>query len=157
MPECKKTLAQLKQMKKYKTIKGRSSMNREQLCKAMGYSVSKKKSPKGTKPKKSAAKKPAAKAAKKPAAKAAKKPAAKAAKKPAAKAAKKPAVKAAKKPKSPRGCTKQEASKYAARGSPPYPANECQGEMMTGNDGELYVSKPNKNGVYRWVKFSAKL
>ena len=133
MPECKKTLAQLKQMKKYKTIKGRSSMNREQLCKAMGYSVSKKKSPKGTKPKKSAAKKPAAKAAKKP------------------------AVKAAKKPKSPRGCTKQEASKYAARGSPPYPANECQGEMMTGNDGELYVSKPNKNGVYRWVKFSAKL
>ena len=70
---CSKTLAQLKQMKKYKTIEGRSSMNKEQLCRAMGYwsesgatkKPTTKKSPKGTKPKASA-KKPAAK---KPAAK----------------------------------------------------------------------------------------
>ncbi len=35
--KCKKTMAQLKMMKKYKTIKGRSYMNHEQLCEAMGF------------------------------------------------------------------------------------------------------------------------
>jgi hypothetical protein len=32
------------------------------------------------------------------------------------------------------------------RPSPPRPAND------PGNNGELYESVPNKNGVYRWVK-----
>ncbi len=73
LPKCTKTLAELKKMKKYKTIKGRSSMDKAQLCRAMGYSVptkdTKKKSPKGPKPKSPAKKSPAKKkpAKKKPA------------------------------------------------------------------------------------------
>ena len=71
LPKCTKTLAELKKMKKYKTIKGRSSMDKAQLCRAMGYSVptkdTKKKSPKGPKPKSPAKKSPAKKKpAKKP-------------------------------------------------------------------------------------------
>ena len=60
--------------------------------------------------------------------------------------AKKSVVKAA------RGCTIQATKKYQDRPSPPYPANECHNKQMTGNDGLLYVSKGDKNGVYKWVK-----
>ena len=60
--------------------------------------------------------------------------------------AKKSVVKAA------RGCTLQTVKKYQDRPSPPYPANECHDERMTGNDGLLYVSKGDKNGIYKWVK-----
>ena len=63
--------------------------------------------------------------------------------------AKKSATKAK---KSPRGCSLQVTKKYKDRPSPPYPANECHGERMTGNDGLLYVSKGDKNGIYKWVK-----
>lgn len=52
-----------------------------------------------------------------------------------------------------KGCRdKSHIKKYNTRTSPPYPANECKGRSMKGNDGEIYVSKANKNGVYRWVK-----
>lgn len=51
-----------------------------------------------------------------------------------------------------RGCTLQTVKKYQDRPSPPYPANECHDERMTGNDGLLYVSKGDKNGIYKWVK-----
>ena len=54
--------------------------------------------------------------------------------------------------KAARGCTLQATKKYQSRPSPPYPANECHNERMTGNDGLLYVSKGDKNGVYKWVK-----
>jgi hypothetical protein len=42
--------------------------------------------------------------------------------------------------------------KYKNRNSPPYPANKnCNKEMM-GNDGKLYISKPNVNNVCSWRK-----
>jgi len=43
--------------------------------------------------------------------------------------------------------------KYDKRPSPPRPANDpgCRGKIFRGNDGKWYGSKPNKNGVFRWV------
>lgn len=55
-----------------------------------------------------------------------------------------------------RGCTQQSTKKYQDRPSPPYPANECHNKRMMGNDGLLYVSQGNKNGVYKWIKVSDK-
>ena len=67
--------------------------------------------------------------------------------------AKKSDTKAKKSPsKEARGCTLQETKKYQDRPSPPYPANECHNKRMMGNDGLLYISQGNKNGIYRWVK-----
>jgi histone H3/H4 len=54
--------------------------------------------------------------------------------------------------KTEKGCTRQTTTKYANRPSPPYPANECQGQTFQGNDGEYYNSVMAKNGVYKWVK-----
>ena len=48
-------------------------------------------------------------------------------------------------------CVKQFDKKYTTRKSPPYPANACKGAVMEGNDGRMYVSKPDKNGVYKWI------
>jgi hypothetical protein len=48
---------------------------------------------------------------------------------------------------------KSHISKYANRNSPPYPANECKGDIKTGNDGNTYISKSNKNGIFRWVLY----
>ena len=56
----------------------------------------------------------------------------------------------AKKPS--RGCTEQPDKKYRERPSPPYPANECCGEILIGNDGKEYESRPDKNGVCRWYR-----
>lgn len=42
--------------------------------------------------------------------------------------------------------------KYKNRKSPPYPANENCNKQMVGNDGNLYISKPNKNNVCSWKK-----
>lgn len=42
--------------------------------------------------------------------------------------------------------------KYSNRKSPPYPANKNCGKTMTGNDGNMYESKPNKNNVCSWKK-----
>ncbi len=50
-----------------------------------------------------------------------------------------------------RGCERQTDKKYISRPSPPYPANECQGDVMEGNDGNTYKSKRSSNGVYRWI------
>ena len=41
--------------------------------------------------------------------------------------------------------------KYKTRKSPPYPANENCGKKMKGNDGNIYESVPNKNGVCSWT------
>lgn len=52
-------------------------------------------------------------------------------------------------------CTKQHTKRYTQRNSPPYPANKCRvNSRKRGNDGLLYVAKPNVNGVKRWVKSS---
>ena len=42
--------------------------------------------------------------------------------------------------------------KYANRPSPPYPANNYCGRQKRGNNGKMYLSKPNKNGVCSWKK-----
>lgn len=40
--------------------------------------------------------------------------------------------------------------KYLTRDSPPYPANEHCGETKEGNDGKIYISTPDKNGICKW-------
>ena len=42
--------------------------------------------------------------------------------------------------------------KYKNRRSPPYPANENCNKHMVGNDGKLYISKPNINNICSWKK-----
>ena len=42
--------------------------------------------------------------------------------------------------------------KYKNRNSRPYPANENCGKKMKGNDGLMYLSKPNKNNICAWKK-----
>lgn len=42
--------------------------------------------------------------------------------------------------------------KYQKRPSPPFPANENCGKTLPGNDGNMYISKPNKNGICSWKK-----
>jgi len=53
---------------------------------------------------------------------------------------------------SPRGCVRQSQKKYRERPSPAFPANECCGRVMTGNDGNRYVSRADKNGVCTWKR-----
>lgn len=48
-------------------------------------------------------------------------------------------------------CTKQTSKKYMTRKSPPYSAINCKGKTMDGKDGS-YVSSPDKNNIYKWVK-----
>lgn len=57
-----------------------------------------------------------------------------------------------KRSKSSAGCTEQSLKKYVSRPSPPFPANQCCGLVMTGNDGLQYISKAASNGVCRWIK-----
>lgn len=47
---------------------------------------------------------------------------------------------------------KRTIKKYSERKSPPYPANKNCEKKLKGNDGNLYESKPNKNGVCSWKK-----
>ena len=49
-------------------------------------------------------------------------------------------------------CIEQKTKKYKSRTSPPYSAMDCKGSTKKGNDGAIYVSKPDKRGIYRWVK-----
>ncbi len=49
-------------------------------------------------------------------------------------------------------CVKETSAKYKSRPSPPYHANDCKGETKPGNDGQTYISKADKHGVYHWVK-----
>lgn len=55
-----------------------------------------------------------------------------------------------------RKCEKVDEEKYKTRDSPPYHANDCPNEIKEGNDENLYVSKKDKNGVYKWVKIHEK-
>lgn len=52
----------------------------------------------------------------------------------------------------PKLCVPSELKKYTTRKSPPYPANECKGLTLLGNDGEFYISKETSTGVSRWSK-----
>jgi hypothetical protein len=51
---------------------------------------------------------------------------------------------------------KQGLSKYSFRNSPPYPANKCKTMKKKGNDGKMYISQVDKNGVYKWVAINRK-
>lgn len=42
--------------------------------------------------------------------------------------------------------------KYKERKSPPYPANDNCNKRMKGNDGNMYISTPNKKNVCTWNK-----
>lgn len=57
-----------------------------------------------------------------------------------------------KKVASPPAKPKLSVKKYRERPSPPYPANDFCDKRKKGNDGLFYISKPNKNGICRWVK-----
>ena len=50
-------------------------------------------------------------------------------------------------------CVKLNNLKYVNRPGPPYPANaeDCQGRIKVGNDSRKYVSKEDKNGVFKWI------
>jgi len=49
-------------------------------------------------------------------------------------------------------CKEQTSKKYTERPSPPIKAGDCPNQKKKGNDGLCYISTPNKNGVFRWVK-----
>jgi len=49
-------------------------------------------------------------------------------------------------------CIKLKTKKYRLRDSPPFSATDCPGKTMKGNNGGMYTSKANKNGIYRWIK-----
>jgi hypothetical protein len=49
-------------------------------------------------------------------------------------------------------CDRSNIKKYVNRPGPPYPAQNCRNHLKIGNDGDYYKSKPNKRGIYRWVK-----
>lgn len=48
------------------------------------------------------------------------------------------------------GSKDRKKTKYQTRKSPPYPANENCNKKMRGNDGNMYISKPNKNNICSW-------
>ena len=48
-------------------------------------------------------------------------------------------------------CVKDETKKYKTRPSPPFPANKCKGKTKKGNNGKMFKSKPDSNGVHKWV------
>lgn len=50
------------------------------------------------------------------------------------------------------GCKVSYTKKYSERNSPPYPANECCGATKWGNDGNLYISVEDRNGVCKWKR-----
>jgi hypothetical protein len=43
-------------------------------------------------------------------------------------------------------------SKYLKRPSPPYPAQENCYKELKGNDGNMYISSPDKNNICKWKK-----
>ena len=49
-------------------------------------------------------------------------------------------------------CEKSYLKKYITRPGPSYPAQNCKYSIRTGNDGNIYRSIPNKNGVFSWKK-----
>jgi len=53
-------------------------------------------------------------------------------------------------------CTKKTQTKYRTRNSPAYLASDCKTAKKKGNDGNYYVSTPDKNGVYKWIKTTTK-
>jgi len=57
-----------------------------------------------------------------------------------------------KSPSNDTGCVIQTTAKYVSRDSPPYPGNKCCNRELRGNDGNMWVSKPNTAGICSWKK-----
>ena len=53
------------------------------------------------------------------------------------------------------GCKRSTLKKYVSRPSPAFPANQCQGQTMVGNDGTTYKSVPDKRGIHTWKKLNS--
>lgn len=51
-------------------------------------------------------------------------------------------------------CVKFDTKKYKTRDSPPYSAMDCKGAKLLVNDGQQYVSKADKNSIYKWEKIA---
>ena len=47
---------------------------------------------------------------------------------------------------------KSHLKKYASRPGPSYSAQDCKDQIRSGNNGMMYISVANKNGVYKWQK-----
>jgi len=43
--------------------------------------------------------------------------------------------------------------KYKERPSPPFPANDYCNKKLKGNDGNMYISLPDKNGICKWKRY----
>ena len=115
-------------------------------CSMMKFSMSgKKRSPRRVKKKSPARKSPKRSARKSP--KRSKSSARKSPKRSARKVKSAPIKKA-----DTRGCSLQHTKKYTQRASPAYPANQCCGDVMVGNDGKRWQSRPDSNGVCHWYK-----
>jgi hypothetical protein len=131
------TLKELRADPNYPKIKGRSTMNKEQLIAELEKL-------------KSGPSKPKSKSPPKP-------------KSPVKKSKSPPKQKSSMKaPPTPgKTCTAQSTKKYQGRTSPPYPANAegCRDSKKYGqgaNKDVLYESRPDKRGVYRWYKVGEK-
>ena len=48
-------------------------------------------------------------------------------------------------------CIEIKTKKYQTRKGPPYHAKDCKGITKKGNDGNDYVSIPDKKGIYKWI------
>jgi hypothetical protein len=66
---------------------------------------------------------------------------------------KKASAKASPKKASDKTCAEKTTKKYVTRQSPPFPANQCQGHMKKGNDGNFWQStRVGAQKVYTWKK-----
>ena len=139
------TVVELKQLCRDKGITGYSKLNKADLIKKC-------KAAKAKRTTKRASKKPSKRTSKRASKKPSKRTSKRASKKPSKRTTKKPSKRTTKKPRRiSKGCTEQTTSKYLNRNSPPYPAQGCPNSVKQGNDGKNYFSKPDKNGVYKWV------
>ncbi len=48
-------------------------------------------------------------------------------------------------------CTPDMAAKYSKRPAPSCHADDCRNMFKEGNDGRIYISKPDKRGIYKWI------
>ena len=54
-----------------------------------------------------------------------------------------------------KGCFKSTKSKYLNRHGTSFHAQDCKNLVRMGNDSIYYVSKKDKNGIYKWKKIKA--
>jgi hypothetical protein len=44
-------------------------------------------------------------------------------------------------------------NKNKERPVPPYRPEDCKDDILMGNDNHKYISKPNKDNIYKWIKY----